>query len=254
MSDFPRYLFFAMGIRCSSHRAWMRAAHTGYKECMTVSPTLRVPMPVRRSRRFRPPARYSGWSPKIGRRIEFATRLEYLNWLLLEGTPEVVELCEHYPEIQLESQYYVFDMWARWDDGREECLEVVAGEGYPGISEFDLASSGWSAICRWGRQQGYSCERITEAKLAPRARRIQNSRRMLPFVQFALEHPDPEMECVVLLRLLLADLSIRELVRCYPSEISTDVTAVVAKLLHAGKIAADLERGHFGPNLVLRLP
>jgi hypothetical protein len=190
----------------------------------------------------------------MGRRLEFATRLEHLNWLLLEGTPEVVEFCEHYPEVRLESQFYVFDMWVRWNDGREQCLEVVPGDRYPGVREFGPASSGWSAICQWGRAHGYSCERVTEATLAPRLRRIQNSRRMLPFVKYVSDHPQPELECVVLLRLMLADLSIRELVRCYPSEMSTDVTAAVASLLHAGKIHADLEHGHFGPNLVLRLP
>lgn len=190
----------------------------------------------------------------MGRRIEFASRLEYLNWLLLESTPDVVEFCEHFPEVQLESQYYVFDMWVRRADGREECLEVVPNDRYPGLKEFGPASSSWNAICRWGRAHGYACERVTEAKLAPHMRRIQNTRRMLPFVQFALEHPDPELECVVLLRLMLADLSIRELVRCYPSEMSSDVTAVTAKLLHAGKITADLAHAHFGPNLVLRLP
>ncbi|HEY1772611.1 MAG TPA: hypothetical protein VGH91_05405 [Gammaproteobacteria bacterium] len=189
----------------------------------------------------------------MGRRLDFATHLEYMNWLLLEGTPEATEFCEHYPEVQLESQRYVFDLWVRWNDGREQCLEVVAGDRYPGVRDFGPASSGWNAICQWGRAHGYSCERVTEAKLAPHMRRIQNARRMLPFVNYALDHPLPELECVVLLRLMLADISLRELVRSYPSEISTDVTAAVAKLLHAGRISADLDYGHFGPNLVLRL-
>lgn len=190
----------------------------------------------------------------MGRRLEFASRLEYLNWLLLESTPEVVEFCEHYPEVQLESQFYVFDMWVRWADGREECLEVIPSDRYPGLKEFGPASSGWNAICRWGHTQGYICKRVTEAKLAPHMRRIQNTRRMLPFIRHALECPEPELECVLLLRLMLADLSIRELIRSYPSELSADVTAAAARLLHSGKIAADLDNGHFGPNLVLRLP
>lgn len=187
----------------------------------------------------------------MGRRMEFPTRVEYLHWLLLEGTPDVVEFCEHYPEVQLETQNYVFDMWLRWRDGREECREVVSGERYHGVSEFGPASTGWCAVRNWGRGQGYTCERITESRLAPHLRRIQNSRRMLPFVQFAYEHPDPELECVILLRLVVADLSLRELVRCYPKDISPYVTAQVARLLHSGKIAADLDHGHFGPNLVL---
>jgi hypothetical protein len=223
------------------------------KDGMSLNPVDFTPTPVRRSLRPRASPRYTGWSPKMHRQMHFATHLEYLHWLMLEGTPEVVQLCEHYPEVRLETQYYVFDMWLRWKDGHEECREVVPGYGYHGVKEFGPATSGWTVIHNWSREHGYVCERITEQAIAPQMRRIQNWRRMLPFVRFAQEHPDIELEAVVLLKLLLADLSLRELMRTQPARQGIAVSAAVAKLLHAGKISADLDHGHFGPDLLLRL-
>lgn len=176
-----------------------------------------------------------------------------MHWLFLEGTPEVTQFCEYYPQVKLESWNFVFDMWVRWKDGREECREVVSSWHYQDSVDFTPRPADWSYLATWGREHGYSCDLITEHKLAPYARRIQNCRRMLPFVRHAYEHPDPELEGVILLRLMVADLSLRELIRCYPEEQGTAVTSLVAKLLHSGKVSADLDQGHFGPNLLLRL-
>ena len=189
----------------------------------------------------------------MGRQLNFSTRLEYLHWLLLEGTPEVAQFCEYYPEVKRESWNFVFDMWVRWKDGHEECREVVPSWGYDGRVTSAPLPGARNHLVSWSREHGYTCDLVTERRLAPYAKRIQNCRRMLPFVRHAMEHPDPELESVILLRLMVADLSLRELIRCYPAEQGTAVTALTAKLLHVGKISADLDHGHFGPNLLLRL-
>jgi hypothetical protein len=212
-----------------------------------------VPTPVRRAASRGTLARYTGWSPKLRRSMNFSTRLEYLHWLLLEGTPQVVHFCEYYPEVQMESWSFVFDMWLRWKDGHEECRELVHGEGYRGVKQFGPASSGLSMLDHWSREHGYTFSRITEQGLAPHMHRIQNCQRMLPFVRFAQEQPDNELEAVVLLKLLLSDLPLRELIRTQPARQGIAVTATVAKLLHSGKINADLDQGHFGPDLLLKL-
>lgn len=209
-----------------------------------------VPAPVRCSASRGTVARYSGFSPKMGRRLNFSTRLEFLHWLLLEGTPEVTHLCEYYPEVKRESWSFVFDMWVRWKDGREECREVVTNWHYAGLVDFTPRSADWSYLSSWGREHGYACDLVTEQHLEPKMRRIQNWRRILPFVVHAMQNPDEDLQHLILLRLVSADLSLRELARRHDP---TQVTAAVAMLLHAGSITADLDHCHFGPDLLLRL-
>lgn len=217
------------------------------------TPSVSTPTPHPRAASGGTLPRYIGWSPKLGRELYLSTRLEFLHWLLLESTPEAVQFCEYYPEVRLESRSFVFDMWVRWRDGHEECREVVPNWRYDGLVDFVLRPQEWSVLVSWSREHGYACDLITERELTPHIQRIQNCRRMLSFVRYALDHPDPELEGVILLRLAVADLPLRELIRCYPVEQGITVTALAAKLLHAGKISADLEHSHFGPNLLLKL-
>jgi len=217
------------------------------------SPSESVPTPVRRAGSRGTLARYSGWSPKIGRELNFSTRLEYLHWLLLESTPQVIQFCEYYPEVQLESWSFVFDMWLRWRDGREECRKVAPDCHYDHLADSTPRPADWTHLVRWASGHGYACELITEQKLAPHMKRIQNCRRMLPFVRYALENPDPELERLILARLAVADLPLRELLRCQQPAQNTRTTALVAKLLHMGHVVTDLDHGSFGPELLLSL-
>ena len=180
----------------------------------------------------------------MDRSVCFGSRMEFFHWLLLEGDPEVVQLCEYYPSVQLESREFVFDMWVRWRDGRQECREVLTG----GSREMPE----WAVLVHWAQERGYGCRLVTEQQFAGSMKRINNWRRMLPFVKYAIDNPDAELERAVLQRLrVLTDLPMRELVRVHPRANDTTVTAVVAKLLHSGKLAADLDIQHFGPNLLL---
>lgn len=223
------------------------------KDAMYIS-SLSVPAPVRRAASRGTFARYSGFSPKMGRRLNFSTHLEFQHWLLLEGTPEVTHFCEYFPEVKLESWSFVFDMWVRFKDGREECREVVSDWHYSNLVDFTPRPGSWNYLSCWGREHGYACDLVTEQRMEPYLRRIQNWQRILPFVVHAMQNPDEDLEQFILLRLAASDLSLRELSRRRDPALSTHVTAVAAKLLHAGKITADLDRCHFGPDLLLKLP
>jgi hypothetical protein len=196
--------------------------------------------------------RYAGWSPKLGRSVCFGTRLEFLHWLLLEGTPEVLHFCEYYPSVPLESRDFVFDMWLRWRDGRQGCRMVVTNWSRHGDRSL-LNFPDWAVLVCWARERGYRCELVTEKEIAASMKRINNWRRMLPFVRYAIDNPMPGLEEAVLERLQCSpDLPMRELLPLQAGPGDTQVTSAVAKLLHSGKLTADLDHQHFGPNLLLR--
>ncbi|HET7174748.1 MAG TPA: hypothetical protein VFK21_01960 [Gammaproteobacteria bacterium] len=198
---------------------------------------------------------YSGWSPKMGRHVHFDNRLELHHWLLVEGDSEVEQLCEQYPVVQLVDECYVFDMWIRWRDGQEECRNVVPSWKFADARGFIPEPPGWSMLRAWGQRQGYRCRYVTEQELALHTVRIHNWLRMLPFVKRAIESPSVWLEEAVLYHLRgLPDTTLHQLIRSLPSADGTSVTAAVAKLLHQGKLAADLDGCRFGLNLLVRLP
>lgn len=198
---------------------------------------------------------YVGWSPKLDRDVVFGSRLEFFHWLLIESTPEIQYFCEYYPSVPLESRDFVFDVWLHWRDGRQECRAVVMSTSYLGVDGPPLNPAEWAVLACWARDRGYHCTLITEQHLAESMRRINNWRRMLPFVKYARDNPEPQLERAVLGRMQdVGDLPMRELTPLQEEPGDTEVTAVVAKFLHAGKLTADLDTQHFGPNLMLHRP
>lgn len=197
---------------------------------------------------------YIGWSPKLQREVRVGSRLEYLHWMLVEGTPEVLHFCEYYPAVPLEAQEFVFDMWLRWKDGREVCREVLPAWAHTGTDTLPPGSPDWNVLESWAQEKGYTCEVMTERKLAGSMKFINNWRRMLPFVKYSDENLDSGLEREVRQRLRdTPDLSLRELTRNQSALRETQLTAAVAKLLHTGTVTADLAGTSFGPALMLRL-
>lgn len=197
---------------------------------------------------------YIGWSPKIHRFLSFDNRLEFHHWLMLESMPQVTELCERSPAVPLGGYEHVFDMWVRWWDGREECRQVVPSWKYAPVDGLRMQPPEWPTLTAWGRKHGYICTLVTEQDLAVHGTRISNWRRILPFVKFAEANPDPELEERVVSRLGASlELPLGELIRTVDAPKDALITAIVARLLHAGKVSADLDQSRFGPQLLLHL-
>ena len=187
------------------------------------------------------------------RRVHFDNPAEYHHWLLLEGTPGVVQFCEQYPQAKVDGRYHVFDMWIRWQDGREECREVLPSgrlmQSYGGKS----IPPYWSILDGWSRAHGYTCSFVTDTDLDLHAQCIQNWQRLLPFVQLAEERADTALETAVLEQLAgKGGMRLGELTQILFRTDEMLVTATVANLLHQGRLTADLEHARFGAELLLR--
>lgn len=213
------------------------------------------PQPIRRgTQASHETVRYTGWSAKMRRPMLFDNRLEFHHWLLLEGTPQVEQLCEQYPDAEVEGEPHVFDMWIRWRDGSEECRDVVLSRNFDTCRGYTRDPPGWSGLVAWGKEHGYRCRYITERELALYTVRILNWQRMLPFVKRAQESPNDFLEKRVLWQVDGAhDISMGRLTHALSTVDPTDVTAMVAKLLHEGQLSANLDRYRFGGTLLLSL-
>lgn len=221
---------------------------------MSVQPM--TPSPPRPIRHEIPTAQetgsYTGWSAKMRRPMFFDNQLEFHHWLLLEGDPQAEQLCEQYPEADLDTETHVFDMWIRWRDRREECRDVVPTRKFDVYQGHVADPPGWSGYAGWGSQHGYHCRYVTEQELDARMVRILNWRRMLPFVQRAVEAPVYSLEQHILEQMqLVHDISLGRLILAQDMVDPADVAAVAAKLLHEGKLHADLDHYRFGGTLLL---
>ena len=189
----------------------------------------------------------------MGRSMHFDNRNQFHHWLLLEGTPEVAQLCEQYPEAQLETRSHVFDMWIRWRDGREECRDVVPAWKLVWAPGGRSLPQDWDSLCAWGRARGYTCSFVTDMELGAHTQRIHNWRRIMPFVQLADELEDDGLEQVILEEVSsIGEVRVDEISWNAVHADETHMLAAVARLLHRGQLAADLEQACFGPKLKVR--
>lgn len=64
------------------------------------------------------------FSHKVNRDVYFYNELEYEHWIHVETNSRIIDFCEN-PFIENESYDVTFDMWIKWQDGKEEFIEVA---------------------------------------------------------------------------------------------------------------------------------
>ena len=71
---------------------------------------------------------WDGYSYKVKRDVFFYSELEYDHWILVECNPKIISFCEQPRKIDgyVDDEYKesIFDMWIKWEDGKEEFLEI----------------------------------------------------------------------------------------------------------------------------------
>jgi hypothetical protein len=72
--------------------------------------------------------RWLSYSSKLKRDVYLFSDLEYEHWLLVESNPKIVEFCEQALLIEVfvngKLQTSIIDMWVKYDNGKEEFLEI----------------------------------------------------------------------------------------------------------------------------------
>lgn len=214
---------------------------------------LSTPTPVDLPSSYKINANYFEYqSPKMHRNMGFYSELEYHHGLLQEGTPEVVEYLPQPKAIFIDDRPYVFDCWLRWDDRRQELREIKDYANLVLNAQGDHVPPRWDEIVAWCKGENCISNFVTERHLAPFALKIRNWQRLVPYVLEAQESPHPDVEKLVTHAVgETPRITVGLLCRAFAATRQGTVLAAVAKLLHAGRLLADLEHDRFGPALQL---
>jgi len=184
--------------------------------------------------------------------------LEADAYIFEEGQVDVVSLCEQSPRINgaiLHRPYYTFDYTVRYLDARTVHKEVKQDCKLVLLDDGRRCPPGWMHIEAWCRTHGEQCAFITELDLEPHQQFIANWRTLLPFARAAYENLDAALEKSILSHVSRAGrLTVAEVHAAEASYVTEHVMEHIAKLLHQGRLVADLHEMPISPITVLSKP
>lgn len=172
-----------------------------------------------------------------------------------EGIPRVVSLCEQalriYGAIR-NRPYYTFDLRIEFNDQSSVYYEVKPSNRLCLYDNGRRCPCGWMHIESWCQTHGKKCDFITELDMAPYRQFIANWRTLLPFARKAYESPDPDLERSIIGHIHRSGpITFSEVQSYEASSVTENVINYVAKLLHQGRIAADLNSSPVSPLIAL---
>ena len=195
---------------------------------------------------------FVAWSRKAGRRVQLIGPTQYDAWLLIEFDPDVKWFCERPPvDIELtplEDRRRFLDFWAQRRSGKQF-----------GVALHDVALSRDKAcpIERLERSIDASklkCEIWRASDMRSRLVYVRNLKQLQPFV--SMDRPTDEHLATTIVAHLerVKKASWSELMTLFASRFEGTVNAEIARLIHAGRITANLAEHALASNTVLSLP
>ncbi|PUB88762.1 MAG: hypothetical protein DBP01_11470 [gamma proteobacterium symbiont of Ctena orbiculata] len=201
---------------------------------------------------------HSIFSIKAGMRdVTVESPLEADAFIFEEGQIDIVSLCEQSPRINgaiLNRPYYTFDYSTRYLDTRTVHKEVKEDYKLELLDDGRRCPPGWLHIEAWCRTHGEQCAFITELDLEPHQQFITNWRTLLPFARAGYEDFDAALEKSILTHVSRAGrLTVAEVHAAEASSVTEHVMEHIAKLLHQGRLVADLHELPVSPITALSM-
>lgn len=195
---------------------------------------------------------FVAWSKKAGRRVRLIGPTQYDAWLLIEFDPDVLWFCERPPiDIELmplEGKRRPLDFWARRRSGKQfgvvlHDMALARDKACP----FDLLNRSIEA-------SKLKCEIWLASDMRSRLVYVRNLKELQPFV--AMDQPADEQLATTLVAHLerVKKASWSELMTLFASRFEGAVNAEIARLIHAGRVTANLADHALASNTVLSLP
>jgi hypothetical protein len=196
-------------------------------------------------------------SSKAGRYLDMASELETDHWAVVEIDPLVVDVCEQpqFVEGELDGKPsgYVFDLWIRWQDGREKYRDVKPSKYHVRDSDGNLVPPKWPLAVDWARRNRREIDWVTEHETYSNVLLVQNARHCVTYAWQAFLDDDPEIRERILTSVAERNaLPLHELEYALRTEDSNRVRAHTVYLIVHGQLYADLGREPFGRDLVIR--
>lgn len=195
---------------------------------------------------------FVAWSRKAGRRVRLIGPTQYDAWLMIEFDPDVAWFCERPPiDIELmplEGKRRPLDFWARRRSGKQF-----------GVVLHDMALARDKAcphdlLKRSIEASKLKCEVWQASDMRSRLIYVRNLKELQPFV--AMDQPADEQLAETLVAHLerVKKASWSELMTLFASRFEGVVNTEIARLIHAGRITANLSDHALASNTVVTLP
>lgn len=195
---------------------------------------------------------FVAWSAKLGRQVQLIGPNQYDAWLQIEFGPDVAWLCErppiHIELLPLEGKRRALDFWVRQHSGKQ--FGVVLHDGALARDKtcpLDLLKRSIEA-------SKLKCEIWLAADMRSRKTYVRNLKELQPFV--AMDHPSDDQLATALVAHLerVKTASWSELMALFASRFEGVVNTEIARLIHSGRVRANLEDHALASNTVLSLP
>lgn len=195
---------------------------------------------------------FVAWSRKVGRRVRLIGPTQYDAWLMVEFDPEITWFCERPPIdielLPLEGKRRPLDFWARRRTGKQ--FGVV-------LHDVALARDKTCPLDLLKRSIEASklkCEIWQAADMRSRTTYVRNLKELQPFV--AMDQPSDEQlaDAVVAYLERVKTASWSELMTLFASRFEGVVNTEIARLIHAGRVKANLSDHALASNTGLSLP
>ena len=191
--------------------------------------------------------------PKAGMRlVECESPLEADAVIWGEGRPDVTAICEQPLRIHGaigNKPYHTLDLRFDFSDGTSTYYEVKPEAHLKIQDDGEPTPANWPVIRSWFLANGKRCDVITDETLRRDAQFIENWRTLLPFAIQSYEAPDPALEKAIVAILMNSRASsfagVHERMPNIPSD---ELTGHIAKLLHQGRLRAQLHRSPVSPS------
>lgn len=192
-------------------------------------------------------------SPKMNRRMQLDSDLEYLNWDDIEGTPEVVALCEHptIAEARIDEKDHksVIDMYKQFADGSEEYIEVKYDE------DLEKEETKLQIAVQVAHAERLNVKHVvrTSSELASLEMKLRNWKRIIGILNLGRNiNVDKEMNTITELLINKGPMPVGEVIQLLEFEDMITELAI-CRLLQKGEIDANLNKEDFSYNTLLTL-
>lgn len=219
-----------------------------------------APEPIRRGQTYDLGRNvFVAYSPKAKRTVKFYSLLHFRHWVMREGDPNLVALCEYpktgfsLPDSRAGAEFE-FALWTRAVNGDEVYWDLPRKEAF---YEHGLPLDRpryWSWVELWCREHAFTARFETNRGLDSAAIFIDNWLQALPYVQHAQRVPQRKLEESIAEKLdeeRATQLS--EFPLQFPGVEAIDLLAAVFHLLHQGKATANFHEHPLAAHTLVRL-
>lgn len=210
-----------------------------------------TPLPIKRSSHYGNNY-WEVYSVKLKRTVRLFSDLEYDNWILIEGDPEVVSFCEQPLKLQIQlegnSVESILDMWIKRSDGTEHFAEIkYSTELDPYHKNFSARSFRQiKAQQKWCEQNGFKYELRTEKEIRGNTILLENLKLILPYVRLRETRIDTDWYRA--LNLINEKPTTINQIEQYFSEIPKQrVRETICRLIYTGSVRTNIDTVPYNP-------